>query len=334
MSVDIRQARYDQLTSISARFRSQAEQNEQMQRALQRAFQSLQSDGWKGQGAEAFFAEMQQAVFPALGRLRSALTAGDEVLREIVEVLRTAEQEAAAPFHGEQHDQPPPSRAVPTPEGLFDHRRQQHVLRAPEEVKNYAFATGRADAIRYEVEINGRRIPVYVPKNVSHDGEVHSIHEVAKALAALPESSRANIQRIDVEPKRNPQDSQWAREYKEPGFRSYMTAGADGVVQVYPTWGNQTQSQMDGALLHESGHIVSQKRWGSNHRDPRWQAWKDAMKKDPQIASTYAANSPHEDFAEAYKYYHQIKGTPKEASERRWMGERFKILDQIEAETK
>ena len=101
MHVEIIQARYDELTAISARFRGQAEQSGQMQRSLQRAFQSLQRDGWKGKGAEAFFAEMQQDVFPALGRLHSALTTGDEVLRDIVEILRTAEQEAAAPFRGE-----------------------------------------------------------------------------------------------------------------------------------------------------------------------------------------------------------------------------------------
>lgn len=345
MSVDIRQARYDELDSIAARFRNQAEQNGQTQRSLQRAFQSLQSDGWKGKGADAFFAEMEQDVFPALGRLRSALTTGDQVLRAIVEILRTAEQEAAAPFRGEHGSGPPvpapfqggytfgpPGREpLATPEGTFDPVRLPHQVRGGVEVKNYRFASGRADAIKYEVDVGGRTIPVVVPKNVSHDGEVHTIHEVAAGLASLPESSRSRIKRVELEPKRNPEDAFWAREYGTSGFESYANADRSGVVKVFPTWGKHTQSDLDGALHHEGGHIISMQEWGESGATPRWNAWKAAKRKDPGIASMYAGSSIREDFAETYLLYHQVKGTPKEASARKWMGERFKIIDQIEA---
>ena len=175
---------------------------------------------------------------------------------------------------------------------------------------------------------------MFVPKNVSHDGEVHTIHEVAAGLAALPESSLAAIKRVDVEPKRNPKDAFWARKYNEPDFRSYATAGAAGVVKIYPSWGKPSQTELDAALHHESGHIISQTRWGSNENDRRWNAWKQARKKDLGITSSYAASSVHEDFAETYLYYHQVKGTPQEAEARKWQGERFKIIDQIEAEHK
>lgn len=99
MNQDTVQARYDQLVALASRFKGQAEQCTQMRRSIQHAAQQLESDGWKGKGAEAFFAEMQRDIMPALGRLHGAMIAGDEVVRQIIEIMRTAEQEAARPFH-------------------------------------------------------------------------------------------------------------------------------------------------------------------------------------------------------------------------------------------
>lgn len=94
------QAKYEEISSIAARFRRQAELNIQMQRLIQRAVTNLQNNGWEGKGATAFFAEMQGVVLPTQRRLHQALITGDEVLRQIVEILRVAEEEAARPFQG------------------------------------------------------------------------------------------------------------------------------------------------------------------------------------------------------------------------------------------
>jgi hypothetical protein len=46
---------------------------------------------------------------------------------------------------------------------------------------SYSLASGNTgDALRYEVEIDGRRIPVYIGQNP--DGAIHTIEEVAKAM--------------------------------------------------------------------------------------------------------------------------------------------------------
>ena len=330
MSQDTIQARYDELITLATRFRRQAEHNEQLQRSLHRSFQALHSDGWKGKGADAFFTEMQQTVFPAAGRLRLALIAGDEVLREIGKLMRAAEQEAAAPFRDGNVNGALPSVVSADP-GAFDDKRQPYQLGTPKAVANHTFASGGAPALQYDVTINGRTIPVFVPKNGSAAGKIHTIDEVAKGLAALPAGTRAVITRVDVDPKANPADAFWAKQYGDPNFTSYMTAGSEGIVRIYPQTTKQSQDYLDGTLHHESGHTLSQKAWGESYDDKRWTPWKDAITKDPGLASAYAKNAPGEDFAETYQLYHQVKGTPQEAVERKRMPERFKIIDALEA---
>jgi len=98
VNADTIQAKYDQLTVISTRFRDQAEQCTDVQRRMQRGFQQLQNGGWEGRGAAAFFSEMEREIFPAMRRLHVALTTGAEVVRQISEILRAAEEEAARLF--------------------------------------------------------------------------------------------------------------------------------------------------------------------------------------------------------------------------------------------
>lgn len=333
MSNETVQARYEDLISLATRFRKQAEQNEQLQQSLQRSFQALHSDGWKGKGANAFFAEMEQIVFPATGRLRLALLAGDQALRDIVKLMRDAELQAAAPFRDGNVNGALPSVVSADP-GTFDDKRQPFKLGNPKAVASHQFKSGNAPALHYDVEIDGRKIPVFVPKNGSSAGKIHSIDEVAKGLAALPAGTRAVITRVDIDPKANPADAYWAKQYKDPNFNSYMTAGAEGIVRIYPQATKQTQDYLDGTLHHESGHTLSQKAWGESYDDKRWTPWKDAIKADPGLASQYAKNAPGEDFAETYQLYHQVRGTSQEAVERKRMPERFKIIDELEARKK
>ena len=189
---------------------------------------------------------------------------------------------------------------------------------------------GRRSALQYDVTINGRAIPVFVPKNGSAAARISTINEVAKGLAALRRHVSL-ITRVEVDPKANPADAFWAKQYGDPNFTSYMTAGGEGIVRIYPQTTKQSQDYLDGTLHHESGHTLSQKAWGESYDDKRWTPWKDAITKDPGLASAYAKNAPGEDIAETYQLYHQVKGTPQEAVERKRMPERFKIIDALEA---
>jgi hypothetical protein len=169
---------------------------------------------------------------------------------------------------------------------------------------------------------------MFMPKNPS--GSTHSIDEVAKGLAALPEASLALVKRVDVEPNKNPDDAYWAKEYNDPNFESYMTAGGDGVVNIYPV--PQSQDYLDGTMIHETGHILSNTMWGSDTSGKGWDDWKAAAAADKNIPSEYAKSSPAEDFSETLQLYYQVKGTPQEKVERALYLERFKMIDKILAD--
>jgi hypothetical protein len=208
--------------------------------------------------------------------------------------------------------------------------RAPYTVHGPTEVKNHAFRSGAADANRYEVEIGGRRIPVFVPSRPNAaNGSFHSIDQVARGLAALPAASRAVVNQVSVDPAQNPDDAYWARQYGDPNFRSYMTAGADGNVTIYPTLGGSpSQDGLDGSLIHETGHTLSMRAWGGES-DKRWDAWRTASQNDGIRPSSYAASSPGEDFSETLVLYNRVRGTPQEAEFRAMMPERFRILDRM-----
>lgn len=98
MTREIIQAQYDQLTAVADLFGSQAEQTGTMATRMRRAMQGLQSGGWEGRGARAFFNEMQAEVLPSVARLQQALAEAKRVTLQISQILRQAEEQAAAPF--------------------------------------------------------------------------------------------------------------------------------------------------------------------------------------------------------------------------------------------
>lgn len=227
-------------------------------------------------------------------------------------------------------DEPGLRPVVSPAAGAFDGKRAKAQVTGPTDVKDYEFKGGKADALKYEVEIEGKKIPVFMPKNPDPAMQYHSIDEVTKGLAALPKESRDLVKEVNVERVVNPDDAYWAKQYNTPGFHSYMTAGAAGTISIYPSVGsNPSQSYLDGTMIHETGHTLSRRKWGDDEGDARWQPWKDAAAKDGVHASGYAKNSFGEDFAETLQLYQQVKGTPQEAEVRALMPERFKIIDAL-----
>lgn len=339
MGNDIIQAEYDELESIAGRFGKEAETTAALINRVRQNMQPLQNGGWQGHGSVAFFAEMNGELLPAVQRMMAALDQARTVTLQARDIIRQAEEEASRPFRsngGSSGGFAKPDDTVPdvvSPEkGAFDGKRVAYMVGKPTEVKDYAFKSGMADALKYDVEVGGKMISVYLPKSPDGKaGHIHAIEEVAKGLAALPETSRKLVTGVQVNPGPNPKDPEWAKEYSRPGFRSYMTAGEKGVINIYPSKRNVSQDYLDGTMVHETGHTWAAQNWGNHKKDARWKDWKDAMTKDVNVASKYARSSPSEDFGETLQLYHQVKGTPKEVDFRKKMPERFKIIDDIVA---
>jgi hypothetical protein len=132
---------------------------------------------------------------------------------------------------------------------------------------------------------------------------------------------------VTLEAVQNPDDAYWAQEYNDPNFASYMTAGAAGEISIYPTSTSTPVSELEGSLIHETGHTWSMQQWGSDETKGKWLVWQKAMDSDVVSLSNYATNSLFEDVAETVQIYGMTKGTPEHQEYRRMVPERFGILD-------
>jgi hypothetical protein len=207
--------------------------------------------------------------------------------------------------------------------------RAPYTVSEGKDTGEYGFRSGKAEGVTYDVKIGDQTIKVTLPKNPPAGSNLPSIDEIAKSLAALPPGSRAVVKEVVVNPGQNPDDAYWEKVYGTPGFRSYMTAGKEGVVNIYPTSSAQSQTVLENSMVHETGHALSKLKWGDDLNDPRWQPWKDAVAKDGIVPSRYGKNSLNEDFAETLVIYMNVKGTPAEAEMRALMPERFKLIDEL-----
>ena len=98
MPADIIQVEYDTLEEISQKFDLLSADAREMIQRLSHAVMKLQNGGWQGRGSQAFFAEMDDTIFPALQRLSEALEESKETVRQIKDILYAAEEDAANLF--------------------------------------------------------------------------------------------------------------------------------------------------------------------------------------------------------------------------------------------
>lgn len=92
------QADYDRLEQIANQFANQSQAIQQMLQSTKGAMDPLQGGGWIGRGSDAFFSEMQGEVLPASERLKEALDEAGRVTKQIVQIVKQAEEEASSPF--------------------------------------------------------------------------------------------------------------------------------------------------------------------------------------------------------------------------------------------
>ena len=347
------QGNYDELDRIAATFDSTAAAVTDMVQQVSRQTQALAEGGWLGLGANRFVQEMQDLVIPGLNRLASALEEARATTQKIGQIFHEAEDEAGKIFSGMDMPAPGPSGKsgelddaamvyhgtltklnVPVTRSIadnhFNSKRNAYTVSKPTTVTDHPYRSGKTTALKYQVEVGGQKIDVYVPQTPdAKNGNFHTIDQIAKGLAALPEANRKLITRVNVEPGMNPDDAFWQKKYNNPNHRSYMTASPTGVVSIYPSEHPQRQTSLDGNLIHESGHTFSSQKWGSNSTAAAWKPWRDAMAADGNAVSgySYGSGSASEDFSEAMVVYQAYKGTPQEKAMRAKYGHRFDVLD-------
>jgi WXG100 family type VII secretion target len=86
---------YDLLAQIAQAFGQHASQTKASLLRIQREVNTLQSGDWIGTGATAFYREMNDQVLPSLKRLGAALETADRTLRQVSQIIKQAEEEAA-----------------------------------------------------------------------------------------------------------------------------------------------------------------------------------------------------------------------------------------------
>jgi WXG100 family type VII secretion target len=89
---------YDLLTQMSQIFSRHSAETQGMINRLNQNVSTLQGGDWIGKGANAFYREMENEVFPSLKRLAAALNIAGRTTRQINQILQEAEDEAARIF--------------------------------------------------------------------------------------------------------------------------------------------------------------------------------------------------------------------------------------------
>ena len=95
---DLIRVDHDQMAQVAGKFEQNAQKTSQMLQELQRPYQGLKEGGWIGQGATAFYAEMDGKVIPSLRRLIQALSQAGQATNDISGVMRSADEEASSNF--------------------------------------------------------------------------------------------------------------------------------------------------------------------------------------------------------------------------------------------
>ncbi len=93
-------ADYEQLEQIASKFGQTADEMDALRNTLMQQVDDLYTDGWRGEGSNKFFAEMEGDVLPAVRRLHDAFLEAQQVTLKTVAIFREAEQGASKLFEG------------------------------------------------------------------------------------------------------------------------------------------------------------------------------------------------------------------------------------------
>jgi type VI secretion system secreted protein VgrG len=214
---------------------------------------------------------------------------------------------------------------VESTKASFDRIRKPATLGKPNDIK-YKFRgdTTEQDALEYEVDVDGHKKKLIMPKNPPRDKSLPTAEQLASAMGTVPGPQLDKISQVVASPNANPDDPYWAKEYKRPDFSSAATGGTSGVT-FYPQddWSDEFT---DSTMIHEGGHSYSGDLWFDADKK---KAWEKSMKDDGRSPSTYADSSTDEDFSESLVMYSLSKGTTCEATAKKLYPSRYKALDTL-----
>lgn len=91
---------HDALRQLARQFNDSSSNTHQMLQNLKSKMGELRGKDWIGKGADKFYAEMDSSVFPSLQRLTKALGHSAQITVKISQVMKQAEDDAAALFKG------------------------------------------------------------------------------------------------------------------------------------------------------------------------------------------------------------------------------------------
>ena len=171
-------------------------------------------------------------------------------------------------------------------------------------------------------------IPVFLPTRPAPRGRHYPrLHRVADVLALLPPEVRRNIRSLSIEPRVDTTDR-----------GTLARAGAAGDVTYYPQPSPEPPVELGVTLMHETGHVISQRHWGAPPRDgsgrpvalqPGWRRWQSAMAADGFHTSGYAETGLEDDFAETFALYMSSRGSADMDEARQLLPNRFARIDEL-----
>jgi WXG100 family type VII secretion target len=93
---------YEALNEMENKFAQLADDVQAMANKIKSLDNSLRQGGWIGRGSDAFYAEMDDLVMPAISRLRQAFDEGGQALNRIARIFGEAEEEAQSGFANQE----------------------------------------------------------------------------------------------------------------------------------------------------------------------------------------------------------------------------------------
>lgn len=89
---------YEAMKKYQNSFRGQETAVQQTTQKLGKVIEQLRGGDWIGEGATAFFSEMDSEVIPAMKKLQNAMTEGDKVTKEIEKIQHETESSIESLF--------------------------------------------------------------------------------------------------------------------------------------------------------------------------------------------------------------------------------------------
>jgi WXG100 family type VII secretion target len=87
---------YQTMAQIANTFDAEARRVQEVANTVENHLSTLKSGGWIADAATRFYDEMDNEICPSLERLQAALVAAGDVSRTIIQIMKQAEEEAAA----------------------------------------------------------------------------------------------------------------------------------------------------------------------------------------------------------------------------------------------